>query len=875
MTPMMQQYKEIKAQNPDCFLFFRLGDFYEMFFEDAIQASSVLNITLTRRGRDEVDAVPMCGVPFHAADGYIARLVRAGHSVAICDQVEEVSEAKKRGAKSVVKRAVTRIITPGTLTEDTLLDSKVNNFLMALAPDHEAQNCGIAIIDISTGTLLVDRSSFSDLPQILYRFDPREIVTTSPLFSKLRSLEGFKDWVLKTKTMPDARWDFQNAKRRLLEIFCVKTLDGFVQLDELETQSLGVLLDYVQLTQVGALPRLNIPKKIRVSPILEIDAATQKNLEVFDSASGDNAKSLLSYMDETVTPGGGRLLRLFLSAPLAEAGAIEERLEHVDYFYQNQEVQARLHGRLKGFPDVDRALSRLSLGRGSARDLGVMRDGLLCACDLLEDILNLELPSKTEALFQVDSDLMPLRDQLVEALDVGLPLLVRDGGFIRAGYNQALDCVRELRDEGRQKVADMQAHYAQELGIGSLKIKHNNVLGYHIEVTSTHLSKIPESFIHRQTTANTARYTTIALSELEQRLMSAGQEALQIELQLFETLVQKVLCVGEHLSKLAGNLAYLDVMVTFARIARRYGYVRPTIDATSAFAIQGGRHPIIERVLDHNQETFKANDCKLEGDQLLWLITGPNMAGKSTFLRQNALIVVMGQMGSYVPARQAHFGVVDRLFSRVGASDDLARGHSTFMVEMVETAMILNNATSRSLVILDEVGRGTSTHDGLSIAWAVIEHIHTVLQCRGLFATHYHELTSLEDKLPKIHCATMRVKEWENKVIFLHEMIQGVADKSYGIHVAELAGVPKAVIKRAYGILDHLSDPHVSPEQSLQALPLFKERQVVESLHSPSELRALTLKKMVDDLRVDELSPRQALEFLYDLKSAKPQDEVA
>lgn len=875
MTPMMQQYKEIKAENPDCFLFFRLGDFYEMFFEDAIQASAFLNITLTRRGRDDVDAVPMCGVPFHAADAYIARLVRSGHSVAICDQVEEASEAKKRGAKSVVRRAVTRIITPGTLTEDTLLDSKTNNFLMALAPDHESQNCGIALMDISTGTLLVDRSSFLELPQVLYRFDPREIITTSPFFSKLRSLDGFKEWVPKTKTIPSARWDYQNAQRRLLDVFGVKTLDGFVQLDELETQSLGVLLDYVQLTQVGVLPRVNIPKKVRVSPILEIDAATQKNLEIFDSCSGDGSKSLLSYMDETVTPGGGRLLRLILRAPLAETDAIEERLNHVDYFYQNQEILARIHGRLKSFPDVDRALSRLSLGRGSARDLGVVRDGILCACDLLDDTLNLEMPLKTKELFHVDASLIPLRDHLVDALDATLPLLVRDGGFIRAGYHSALDEVRQLRDEGRQRVAQMQAQYAEELGIGSLKIKHNNVLGYHIEITSTHISKVPDSFIHRQTTANTARYTTVLLSELEQRLMSAGQEALQIELQLFESLVQKVLHGGAHLSKLAENLAYLDVMVTFARIARQYGYVRPTIDATSAFAIEGGRHPIIERVLDHNQETFKANDCTLEGDQLLWLITGPNMAGKSTFLRQNALIVVMGQVGSYVPARSAHFGVVDRLFSRVGASDDLARGHSTFMVEMVETAMILNNATSRSLVILDEVGRGTSTHDGLSIAWAVIEHIHTTLQCRGLFATHYHELTNLENKLPKIHCATMRVKEWENKVIFLHEMIQGVADKSYGIHVAALAGVPKAVIQRAYGILDHLSTPSVNFEQSLQALPLFKERQVREPAHSSTDVRALRLKKMVDELNVDELSPRQALEFLYTLKNAQSQDEVA
>lgn len=874
MTPMMQQYKEIKSQHPDCFLFFRLGDFYELFFEDALKASVLLNITLTRRGRDD-DAIPMCGVPFHAADTYIARLVKEGHSVALCDQVEDVAEAKKRGAKSVVKRAVVRIITPGTLTEDNLLDSKSHNFLMSLYMEGRS-TVGIGVIDISTGLVLIDSYDAAEVAQVLYRFNPREIVSTPAFFKNLLEQESLKEWLPRVKTLPEARFDAVNAARRLESAYQVKTLQGVISLETVEVQSLGVLFDYVSLTQVGALPRLNLPKKMKASKLLEIDAATQRNLELFTTLGGEYDQSLLSYLDDTLTSGGGRLIRFYLASPLSEPDAIEERLSHVDHFYAHQNSLDVVRSHLKTFPDLDRSLSRLSLGRGSPRDLAVVQGALVHVQCLREDLAGHVMPEKTRALLERDDRLDALNVCLTEALSDNLPLLVRDGGFIREGYHGELDEVRMLRDQGRQKIAEVQAEYVRDLGISSLKIKHNNVLGYHIEVTNTHLNKIPDYFIHRQTTANTARYTTVALTELEQRLNEAADQALAIEVALFETLLAQILEQGEALSLLSERIALLDVMSTFAFLAHRYGYVRPVVDMSLAFRVVGGRHPVVERVFQQeNDQSFKANDCCLEDDQLLWLITGPNMAGKSTFLRQNALIVIMGQMGSYVPAHAAHFGVVDRLFSRVGASDDLARGQSTFMVEMVETAMILNNATDRSLVILDEVGRGTSTHDGLSIAWAVIEHLHNNLHCRGLFATHYHELTTLHTQLKHLYCATMRVKEWQNKVIFMHEMIPGVADKSYGIHVAEMAGVPPTVVARAYDLLKQLSKKQNIKESSL-SLPLFAQvSQVPQATVAPKPPEDFGFKKEIEALSLDTLTPKQALDFLYDLKQRLRSKEVA
>lgn len=872
MTPMMQQYKEIKSQHPDCFLFFRLGDFYELFFDDALKASTLLNITLTRRGRDDAEEIPMCGVPFHAADTYIARLVKEGHSVALCDQVEDVSEAKKRGAKAVVKRAVVRIITPGTLTEDNLLDSKSHNFLMAFYADVQGM-MGVSVIDISTGLVLVDSYERAEIGQALYRFRPREIITTSEIFKKFLEQESLKEWVSRVKTLPDARWNVSNALLRLESAYQVTTLQGLIALENVEAQSLGVLLDYVSLTQVGALPRLNLPKKMKASKLLDIDAATQRNLELFSTLGGEYEKSLLYYLDETLTAGGGRLIRLYLASPLSEASAIAERLSHVDHFYTHSNTLDVVRARLKTFPDLDRSLSRLSLGRGSPRDLAVIRDALDHVQWLKEELYDQEMPDKTRALFEHSDVLQFLNSCLSEALSENLPLLVRDGGFIKEGYSVELDEVRVLRDQGRQKIAEVQAHYIQALGVSSLKIKHNNVLGYHIEVTNTHLGKIPDYFIHRQTTANTARFTTVELTDLEQRLNEAADQALLIECALFEKLLAQILEQGASLSQLSQRMALLDVMSTFAFLAHRYDYVRPFIDESRAFRISGGRHPVVERVFQNEDDkSFKSNDCCLENEKLLWLITGPNMAGKSTFLRQNALIVVMGQMGSYVPAKAAHFGVVDRLFSRVGASDDLARGQSTFMVEMIETAMILNNATDRSLVILDEVGRGTSTHDGLSIAWAVIEHLHNHLRCRGLFATHYHELTMLHTQLKHLYCATMRVKEWQNKVIFMHEMIEGVADKSYGLHVAEMAGVPKIVVARAYELLKKLAATPNVKNASLE-LPLFT--QISEAPKVVNPCVDLGFEKDINELCLDSLTPKQALDFLYDLKQRLHKKGVA
>lgn len=872
LTPMMAQYLEIKAQNPDCLLFYRMGDFYEMFFDDAVRAARALDITLTKRGQHLGEDIPMCGVPVHSHENYLSRLIRQGIRVAICEQTEDPAEAKKRGGKSVVRREVVRVVTPGTITEDGLLDARASNYLAALA--EVAGGLGLAWLDLSTGELTVQALDRPQLAAALAGLAPGELLVSEKLTQQPDLFELWAEWRSRLTVQPGSRFDSENGRQRLLALYDVGTLDSFGAFSRAEVAAAGALVDYVELTQKGRLPRLNPPRQLAIGSVMEIDPATRRNLELSRTLTGDKAGSLLGAIDRTVSGAGARLLAAYLASPLRRPDAIDHRLDMVAYFIANDGLRADIRALLRRTPDVERALSRLSLGRGSPRDLAGARDALDRAADirrLLRDGGLTPLPPGLATALHHLGDFSHLREELTRALAPDLPLQARDGGFIARDYSPALDELRELRDDSRRLIANLQARYAADTGIGALKIRHNNVLGYYIEVTPLHADKLmaPDqraTYIHRQTLANAVRFTTVDLSDLERKVAESGDKALAVELELFEALTARVLDVAAAIADTAHALAVLDVATSLADLAAERGWCRPVVADDLDFRIQGGRHPVVEEaLLAAAAGPFVANDCDLSPRQRLWLLTGPNMAGKSTFLRQNALIAVLAQMGSYVPATSAHIGVVDRLFSRVGAADDLARGRSTFMVEMVETAAILNQATRHSLVILDEIGRGTATFDGLSIAWAAVEHVHEALGCRALFATHYHELTTLQSKLPALSCHTMRIKEWQGDVIFLHEVASGAADRSYGIHVARLAGLPRPVIDRAEQVLALLESGQQGTAVARLAddLPLFSAAPRRPAAASPAPSPVETALR---DIHPDDLSPREALETLYRLK---------
>ena len=880
MTPMMVQYHRIKEDHQDCLLFYRMGDFYELFFDDAVKASKALDITLTKRGKAEGGDIPMCGVPFHAYENYLARLVRQGFRVAICEQTESPTEAKKRGPKSVVNREVVRVVTPGTLTEDTLLNARQNNFL-ALICDEKKQDdafLSLAVIDISTGDFYVESCKAAQLATLIATANPSEMVLPERLLQHPDLFNLFQEHKKALTPLPNSRFDEHNASKRLQEHYQVKTLDGFGQFKTNEVTAASTLLDYVQLTQKGSMPRLALPRRFLGGAGLEIDPSTRRNLELTMTLSGEHKGSLLYTTDRTKTPAGARLFSRHLSAPLRDLETITTRLDRIDYCVHHSSFRENLQEHLSSFPDLERSLGRLSMGRGGPRDLVALRIGLERALHIKKRLVQehsstQKLPSMLpNGLIEIEKNIghhASLVDRLTRALREDLPLLARDGGFIAQGYLEELDEILTLRDQGRSLIVQLQDKYRQDHDISSLKIKHNNILGYYIEITALHADKVPYDFIHRQTMASAMRYTTVELSELEQQLSSAGDKALNLELRLYEDLVQDVITQGETISKTAQSIAELDVTLSHSALAIDGHFCRPTLDESLDFKIQSGRHPVVESALKENQEdTFVPNSCALGQSQNLWLLTGPNMAGKSTYLRQNAIITILAQMGSFVPATSAHIGLVDRLFSRVGASDDLARGRSTFMVEMVETAAILNQATERSFVILDEVGRGTSTYDGLSIAWAVIEHLHNTTKCRTLFATHYHELTQLETKLKNLACHTMKIREWKGKAIFLHEVVPGCANKSYGLYVAQLAGVPQSVLNRAEGLLEALESTRLKSKKKLSHLPLFEVAdKAPESIAPPlHKLEPSPVEEHLEAILLDQLTPREALNVLYDLK---------
>jgi DNA mismatch repair protein MutS len=870
LTPMMAQYFEIKTANPDCLLFYRMGDFYELFFEDAEIASRALGIVLTRRGKHEGEDIRMCGVPIERADDYLQRLIALGHRVAVCEQLEDPAEAKRRGPKSVVRRDVVRLVTPGTITEERLLEPGRANLLLAiqrLKVDGRAV-FGLASLDISTGAFTLSETDEAGLAVEIARLEPSEIVAPESLFAEPKFARLVAE--ARVATAPIGREAAEaGSEQRVCEFYGVETLDGFGAFSRAEIGAAALALAYVKRTQIDATPGLAPPSRRAGGASLEIDAATRANLELTRTLAGERAGSVLATIDLTKTPAGARLIAERLASPLTDPAEIAARLDALAFFIEAPALREELRKSLAATPDFLRALARLSLDRGGPRDLAALREGLTASAAVAErlDGAGVLPAALLQAFARLRREDGILARDLGDALAEELPLNKRDGGFVRAGANEALDEARRLRDESRRVIAEMQGRYAEEAGSKQLKIKHNNFLGFYIETPQAAgeaLLKPPHSatFIHRQTMAGAMRFATNALIDLEARIASAADRALALELEIFERLRQACLAQTEVFRGLGAALAEIDVSAALAELAVLRDWTRPHVDASLKFAIEGGRHPVVEAALSARGEPFVANDCDLtglsgEGGRIA-LVTGPNMAGKSTFLRQNALIAALAQMGSYVPARRARVGVVDRLFSRVGAADDLARGRSTFMVEMVETAAILNQATERSLVILDEIGRGTATFDGLSIAYACVEHLNDVNRSRTLFATHFHELTQLSQKLPRLFNLTMRVREWKGSLVFLHEVAPGAADRSYGIQVARLAGLPASVIKRARAVLADLEATKAAGR--VDAMPLF-------SYEPPSpEPPPDPIRDALEKIDPDALSPRESHAALYELK---------
>jgi DNA mismatch repair protein MutS len=896
-SPSMAQFLEIKAAHPDSLLWYRMGDFYELFFDDAVAASATLGIVLTKRGKHLGQDIPMCGVPIHRADEYLQRLIKAGHRVAVAEQLEDPAEARKRGSKAVVRRDVVRLVTPGTITEDTLLDSKARNFLTALfrvggkgaalQPDAVV---ALASIDISTGEFEVGEVAGADLPGELARLAPGEVIVPDALLADA----DLRAWIgrvgASATAVPGAYFDGLAGETNLKQQLKVSELGGFGCFTLPELAAIGAALKYIDLTQLGRAPVLRAPRRSGSDAILLIDAASRASLELVRSVSGEKQGSLLAAIDRTVTGPGARELTARLSSPLRDVTRINRRLDAVGFLIEEESLRNDVRNALQAAPDIARAVSRLSFGRGSPRDLAAVRDGLAaarqCADLLASEGAGMGLP---EELGRIACELRAvgskLRDALAAALVDDPPHLKRDGGFVCAGYRVELDEARRLKEDGRSVMAGLEARYVERTGVKSLKVRHNNILGFYIEVTQGNAKPLLEGplsgeFRHRQTMANAVRFSTTELIDIEGRIASATERALNLEQEIFAELASAIEREHRGLGRIAAALAELDATAGLAELARAEGYTRPIVDDSQVFEIRGGRHPVVEQALKAARAgAFIDNDCVLGRTETaapdetaqgrIWLVTGPNMAGKSTFLRQNALIAVLAQMGSYVPARAATIGALDRLFSRVGASDDLARGRSTFMVEMVETAAILNQASERSLVILDEIGRGTATFDGLSIAWATVEFLHDVLGARALFATHYHEMTALARRLDGIANVTIDVREWHDEIVFLHKVKPGAADRSYGIQVAKLAGLPDQVVGRArevLALLEKTESRKNARNGGLDELPLF----AVSRTQAPSEPAGPTpVEKAIDELKPDDLSPRAALEAVYRLKALR------
>jgi DNA mismatch repair protein MutS len=903
-TPMMAQFLEIKAAHPDALLFYRMGDFYELFFDDAVAAAAALDITLTHRGKHLGEAVPMCGVPYHASESYLQRLIKAGFRVAICEQTEDPAEAKKRGSKSVVKREVVRLVTAGTLNEDTLLDAKSDNFIAAIACRGKAPKAdwALAWADMSTGSFFATPTNLADLPALLARLAPREIIlpdaVPESMADRMADMGGegsevealWHSMARPPMVSPVADMASPAAAAEMRARFGLACHDALLAEGGEGAAAVMLacahILAYFNATQYDTEVALAPPRLETEAHIMALDAATRANLELNRTLSGARAGSLLAALDETVTAAGARLMAARLNAPLTQCAPIEARLDAVAAFFANSALGDEIREHLKTTPDMARALNRLSMQRGGPRDAAAIAQGLIAARSVAARLLAAapeaagELSAQIEILGRETQALAALASHLTAALDDSLPMLARDGGFIRSGFHAGLDEARAMRDESRRIIAALQNRYSAETDIKALKIKHNGVLGYHIDVPAAHGDKLmaaphKDVFIHRQTLANSVRFSSAELAELAGQISRAGETALALELEIFADVTAQILDERAGLEAIGAALAVADVAAALAQKARSENWVRPTLYDDCRFVIEGGRHPVVEAALRaQSTARFIANPCVLdaagEKGPRMSLLTGPNMAGKSTFLRQNALLAIIAQMGSFVPAAKADIGLIDRVYSRVGAADDLARGRSTFMVEMVETAAILTGAGPRALVILDEIGRGTATFDGLSLAWATVEYLHEVIGCRTLFATHYHELTALSARLDGLANASMKVREHDGKLVFLHEVGSGAADRSYGIHVAELAGLPASVTARARHVLAQLEENNAAhnatgenatgkPKTLEDSLPLFEAR-------APAPPQTDALREALGGVDPDRLSPREALDWLYRLQ---------
>jgi DNA mismatch repair protein MutS len=892
-SPVIAQYLELKSVNPGYILFYQLGDFYELFFDDAIEASEKLDLTLTKRGTYQGKDIPMAGVPLKVADEYLQKAIKVGFKVAVVEQMEDPADAKKRGSKAVVKRDVTRLVTPGTLTEDTLLEAGANNFLTALFqnPAHETKKetlYSLASLDISTGQFLLSEVKGSDLSGELTKLAPSELLIADILKSE-SSIRHILDHQPAVQTpVPSAYFNSMSGEAALKDALKVTELDGFGTYKRGELAAIAALLKYVELTQIGKFPLIRPPSRSIENEVMVIDAATRGNLELIKSTRMTKKGSLFDALDRTVTGAGSRQLAAQINAPLNDVNAINNRLNSLEFFINNGAARDTIRKILRRTPDMARSLSRLSLKRGGPKDLGAIRSGLIVADEVIKELENFKSEHLPETIKQMRKSLLfasgTLKDKLDRFLTEDLPMQARDGGFIKESNHDGLDEQRTLRDQSRTIIANLQATYRELTDIKSLKVRHNNQFGYFVEVTQLNANQLltgplSETFRHRQTLANNVRFNTEELIETESKITQAADRALAIELELFTELSSDVENSGDQISSCAESLAELDVILGLALLSEEENYTRPIVDNSRTFLIKNGRHPVVEQALRKSKSgPFIENNCELskqnkkEGTANIWLLTGPNMAGKSTYLRQNALIAIIAQMGCFVPAASAHIGLIDRLFSRVGASDDLARGRSTFMVEMVETAAILNQATEKSLVILDEIGRGTATFDGLSIAWAAVEYLHNISKTRALFATHYHELTVLSEKLSGVTNATIEVKEWNDEIVFLHRVTMGAADRSYGIQVAKLAGLPKAVIKRANEVLNVLENKNQKTGgiNQLEDLPLFSmelpEDEEIEDKTEPNPIGD-KLQETLTQINPDDLTPKNALDLIYKLKT--------
>ncbi len=877
-TPVMQQFFEMKARQPDALIFFRMGDFYELFFDDAIAAAAALGISQTFRGTHNGQPIPMAGVPQHAAEAYLAKLIRQGFKVAVCEQMEDPAEARKRGSKSIVRRDIVRVVTPGTLTEEGLLDARGANRLAAVAV--RAGQAAVASVELSTGEVEVFSVSKDGVAAILAALAPSETLVADRLLSDDQLSQTLKICGGLFQPMPSALSEPQASEARVKRLYGVDTLDGFGGLSPAEIGALGLIAAHLEMTQAGRLPALRAPRRAADADVMTIDPATRASLEIDRTQNGDRSGSLLAAIDRTITSGGARLLASRLARPLLDVAAIDQRLDAVQWFVEHRSLRQRLRETLKGSGDMARALSRLALGRGGPRDLGCIRDTLKIGETLAAmvadsgDALS-SPPFELEHAFRaLTPDLHEGLGGFLAALQAGLgpdlPALARDGGFVASGIREELDEARALRDNSRKVIIALEAQLAVESGV-PLKIRHNGVLGYFVEATAGKADPLFQpplnaTFIHRQTLANQVRFTTVELADLDARIAQAGERVLAMEIAAFETWREVARLLADAIQIAAEALARLDVAAALAEWAQDSGATRPIVDRSLAFDAQAARHPVVEAAVKRAGDPYTPNNCSLDASgetgPRLSIVTGPNMAGKSTFLRQNALLAILAQSGCFVPAASFRLGVVDRLFSRVGAGDDLARGRSTFMMEMVETAAILTQATPRSLVILDEIGRGTATYDGLAIAWACAEALHDTNRCRALFATHYHELATLEERLDHVSNLSLRAKEWNGDLVFLHEAAPGPADRSYGVQVAKLAGVPAPVVARAREVLDRLETKDESPAR-LDDLPLFAMSQAVQA---PAKPAPSVIDTALKDLDVDGMSPREALEALYRLK---------